>query len=100
MKRSATAAYAWEKNEQQQLQNEDTGTPDTGKREWRENQVRESLATILLLPGFLSYQSMGLGQPEIVVKTNLIDKMVQPCGPAPPAPVDDMIKRAKEALAQ
>ena len=98
MKRSVPAAYAWEKNEQQQLQNEGTGTPDTLKHEWRENQVRESLATIVLLPGLLTYQSMALGEPEEIVRSKLIDKMIQPCGPPPEKPIEQMIKRAKEQL--
>ena len=98
MKRSVPAAYAWEKNEQQQLQNDGTGTPDTLNHEWRENQVSESLATIILLPGMLTYQSMGLGEPEFVVRNNLIDKMVQPCGPEPEKPIETMMKRVKAQI--
>ena len=98
MKKTAAATYAWEKNEQQQLQNEGTGTPDALKHEWRENQVKESLATIILLPGLLTYQSMALGIPEAAVRAQIIDKMVQPCGPAEEHPIEDMIKRAKASL--
>jgi splicing factor 3B subunit 5 len=98
MKRSGPAAFAWEKNEQIQLQHEGTGTPDTTKHEWRVNQYRDSLATIALLPGLLTYQSMGLGEPEAIVRTRLLDKMVQPCGPAPPLPVEAMTEIVKQKL--
>lgn len=98
MKRSAPAAFAWEKNEQIQLQHEGTGTPDTTKHEWRVNQYRDSLATIVMMPGMLSYQSMALGEPEAVVRLKLMEKMVQPCGPCPESPVEAMTKKVKEKM--
>lgn len=98
MKQSATAAYAWEKNEQQQLQHDGTGTPDTTKHEWRENQRRETLSTIILMPGMLTYQSMGLDEHEELVRINLIDKMVQPCGPPPESATELMVAQAKAKL--
>lgn len=98
MKRSGPAAFAWEKNEAMQLQHEGTGTPDTTKHEWVENQHRDSLATIVMLPGLLTYQSMALDEPEAIVRANLLEKMVQPCGPQPEAPVDAMIRTVKEKI--
>jgi splicing factor 3B subunit 5 len=96
MKRSGPAAFAWEKNEQIQLQHEGTGTPDTTRHEWREHQYRDSLATIVMLPGLLSYQSMALGEPEAIVRTRLIEKMVQPCGPSPESPVEAMVRAVRQ----
>ena len=98
MKRSGPAAFAWEKNEQIQLQHEGTGTPDTSKHEWRENQYRDSLSTIVLLPGLLTYQSMALGEPEEIVRIKMIEKMVQPCGPPPESPMKAMEKIVKEKM--
>ena len=98
MKRSGPAAYAWEKNEQIQLQHEGTGTPDTSKHVWRTNQCQDSLASIILLPGLLTYQSMGLGKPEALVKLQLLEKMVQPCGPAPESAIEKMTQIVKEKI--
>jgi splicing factor 3B subunit 5 len=98
MKRSGPAAFACEKNEQVQLQHEGTGTPDTTKHEWRVNQYRDSLATIVMLPGLLTYQSMALGEPEAVVRLKLMEKMIQPCGPCPESPVEVMTKTVKEKM--
>lgn len=98
MKRSGVAAFSWEKQEQIQLQHEGTGTPDTTKHEWRTNQVKDSLSSIIMLPGLLSYQSIALGVPEEVVRLELLDKMVQPCGPAPIAPIEQMLQRVKEKV--
>jgi len=98
MKRSGAASFAWEKVQQEQLLYEDTGTPDTTKHVFRENQIKETLATIIMLPGFLSYQSMALGEPEAVVRFRMLEKMVQPCGPEPEKPWDMMAKAAKEKL--
>lgn len=97
MKRSGAAAFSWEKNERQQLEHPGTGTPDTTKHEWREFQMRETLATVLLLPGMLTYQSMALGEPESVVHTQIIEQMVQPCGPIPQSAGEKMMERAKAA---
>lgn len=98
MKRSAPAAFSWEKNEAMQLQHEGTGTPNTTKHEWRVNQYQDTLSTIIMLPGLLTYQSMALGEPEALVRTQLMEKMVQPCGPAPEAPVDQMVRTVKEKI--
>lgn len=98
MKRSGPAAFAWEKNEQMQLQHEGTGTPDTSKHEWRENQCRDTLSTIVMLPGLLSYHSMALNQCETVTRVNIIEKMVEPCGPQPESPSDAMIRAVREKM--
>ena len=98
MKRSGAASYSWEKNEQEQLMHEDTGTPDTTKHEWRTNQYKETLSTILLLPGLLQLHSTAIGENEIIIKNKLIDKMIQPCGPSPDHPFEKMSKIAKEKI--
>lgn len=98
MKRSGAAAFSWEKQEQIQLQHEGTGTPDTSKHEWRTFQCQDSLSTIIMLPGLLSYQSIALGLPEEVVRQKLLDKMMQPCGPAPESPIDQMLQTVKEKI--
>jgi splicing factor 3B subunit 5 len=83
MKRSSAAEFVWEKNQKNQLKQEGTGTPDTSKFEWRVQQKRETIATILLLPGLLSYQATALGQSEAETRFSLMESMVQPCGPEP-----------------
>jgi splicing factor 3B subunit 5 len=98
MKRSGAAAFAWQKAEQIQLQHEGTGTPDTSRHEWRVSQCRDSLATVVMLPGLLSYQSMALDEPEAIVRMNLIEKMVQPCGPPPESPLESMVKIVKQKM--
>lgn len=98
MKRSGAAAFSWEKQEQIQLQHEGTGTPDTSKHEWRTFQCQDSISTIIMLPGLLSYQANALGLPEEVVRLQLLDKMIQPCGPAPEAPIEQMLKTVKEKI--
>lgn len=98
MKRSGAAAYSWEKNEQIQLQHEGTGTPDTSKHEWRVNQCQDSLSTIILLPGLLTYQSMGLGVNEKILRSDLLDKMIQPCGPRPESAIEKMTQIVKEKI--
>ena len=95
MKQSSAAVFAWEKNEQIQLQHTGTGTPNTTKHEWRTHQYRDTLATMVMTPGLLTYQSMGLEESEAIVRTQLIDKMVQPCGPAPIDVEQQMIENVK-----
>lgn len=98
MKRSGPAAFAWEKNEQMQLQHAGTGTPDTTKHEWRENQCRDTLSTIVMLPGLLTHQAMALGEPEALVRMSLLEKMVEPCGPPPETPEQAMIRTVREKM--
>lgn len=96
MKRSAAYSYDYEREQEIQLSFEGTGTPDTSKHEWREYQMRETLGTIVLLPGLLTYQSMALGIPESIVRKQTIDKMVQPCGSKPESASEKMFKQAQK----
>lgn len=98
MKRSGAAAYSWEKAEQIQLQHEGTGTPDTTKHEWRVPQCQDSLSTIILLPGLLTYQSMGLSVSEASLRAALLDRMVQPCGPRPDTALEVMTQIVKDKI--
>ncbi|CDO57111.1 similar to Saccharomyces cerevisiae YNL138W-A YSF3 Component of the SF3b subcomplex of the U2 snRNP (Partial), partial [Geotrichum candidum] len=59
------------------------GTPDTTRYEWQTNVHRDTYTSFVGHPALLEYLSIGLGEPQAVVKTQFIDKMIQPCGPPP-----------------
>jgi hypothetical protein len=54
-----------------------------------------------MLPGLLlllSYQSMALNEPEAVIRTHLIEKMVQSYGPTPDLPVESMVETVRKKM--
>ncbi|ORE09489.1 Splicing factor 3B subunit 5 [Rhizopus azygosporus] len=60
-----------------------TGHADTNKYEWLTNQHRDSLASFVGHNSLLSYFSVAENETKARVKNNLLEKMLQPCGPPP-----------------
>lgn len=65
-----------------------TGHADTTKYEWLVNQHRDSYSSYLGHHDMLNYMSIVENESRARVRFNLLEKMVQPCGP-PPEKVDD-----------
>lgn len=65
-----------------------TGHADTTKYEWLTNQHRDSLASYLGHSDLLSYYAIAENETMARVRFNLMEKMLQPCGP-PPEKADD-----------
>lgn len=63
-----------------------TGHADTTKYEWLTNQHRDSLASYLGHYDLLSYYSIAENEAKARVRFNLLEKMLQPCGPPPEKP--------------
>lgn len=61
---------------------------NTNKWEWLTNQHRDSSASYLGHFDMLNYFSLAENEAKARVKFNLLEKMVQPCGP-PPERVED-----------
>ncbi|BFZ63392.1 hypothetical protein YB2330_004514 [Saitoella coloradoensis] len=61
-----------------------TGHADTTKHQWMVNQHRDSLSSFVGHAPMLEYMSVGLGETMERTRLNMIEKMVQPCGPPPP----------------
>jgi hypothetical protein len=53
--------------------------------EWAVNQHRDSMASFRGHPDALSLFAMAENQTTGRVRYNMLEKMVQPCGPPPPA---------------
>mmetsp|Transcript_1908 Transcript_1908/g.2461 ORF Transcript_1908/g.2461 Transcript_1908/m.2461 type:complete len:97 (-) Transcript_1908:1582-1872(-) len=60
-----------------------TGHPDTTKYEWAVNHHRDSLASHIGHYDLLSYFAVAENESVGRVRTEMIEKMVQPCGPPP-----------------
>ncbi|EIE77477.1 hypothetical protein G6F57_006612 [Rhizopus arrhizus] len=60
-----------------------TGHADTIKHEWLTNQQRDSLASIVGHNSLISYISVAENECKARVKANMLEKMLQPCGPPP-----------------
>jgi splicing factor 3B subunit 5 len=60
-----------------------TGHPDTTKFEWTSNVKRDTYTSIIGHPALLQYVSIGLGEPRELVRAQMIEKMIQPCGKPP-----------------
>lgn len=59
------------------------GHADTTKYEWLTNQHRDSLASYIGRYDMLSYFSIVENETKARVKFNLMEKLLQPCGPPP-----------------
>ena len=67
-----------------------TGHPDTSRWEWVTNQHRDSYASYLGHPDLLNMISICENETRARTKFNLLQRMVQPCGPPPEkGPLDD-----------
>lgn len=58
-----------------------------GHREWMTNVHRDSYASIIGHPALLTYLAVAHNTPKTMLKTSLIEKMVEPCGAKPPATI-------------
>jgi splicing factor 3B subunit 5 len=57
-----------------------TGHADTNKYEWLTNQHRDTLASFMGHPNWMVYLATVENQSIARVRTNLLKKMLQPCG--------------------
>lgn len=60
-----------------------TGHADTTKHEWLANQHRDTYATILGHFDLLNHVAIVENESKARVRFNLVEKMLQPCGPPP-----------------
>ena len=65
-----------------------TGHADTSKWEWCTNQHRDSYASYMGHTDMISFFSLVENEARARVKFNLMEKMLQPCGPPPERPED------------
>ncbi|KAF5301138.1 hypothetical protein FQR65_LT08968 [Abscondita terminalis] len=65
-----------------------TGHADTTKYEWLVNQHRDSCSSYLGHPDLLNYFAVAENEAKARVRFNLMEKMLQPCGPPPDKPED------------
>ena len=65
-----------------------TGHADTNKWEWLTNQHRDSYASYLGHFDMLNYFAIVENESKARVRFNLMEKMLQPCGPPPERPED------------
>ena len=60
-----------------------TGHADTSKWEWCTNQHRDSYSSYMGHFDMLNYFALAENEAKARVKFNLMERMVQPCGPPP-----------------
>ena len=60
-----------------------TGHADTSKYEWLVNQHRDSCASYLGHPDLTSLFAIVENETKSRIRFNLMEKMLQPCGPPP-----------------
>ena len=60
-----------------------TGHADTTKWEWLTNQHRDSYASYMGHVDMLNYFALVENETKARVRFNLMEKMLQPCGPPP-----------------
>lgn len=65
-----------------------TGHADTTKFEWLVNQHRDSFASYLGHHDLLSFFALAENESKARIRFNLMEKMLQPCGPPPEKPED------------
>lgn len=65
-----------------------TGHADTNKWEWLTNQHRDSCASYMGHADMLSYFALAENESKARVRFNLMERMLQPCGPPPERPED------------
>lgn len=65
-----------------------TGHPDTTKFEWALNHQRDTLASHLGHSDLVAFLGIAENESLARVKLNLVERMLQPCGP-PPEREDD-----------
>lgn len=65
-----------------------TGHADTNKWEWMTNQHRDSSASYMGHADMLNYFALVENESRARVRFNLMERMLQPCGPPPERPED------------
>jgi splicing factor 3B subunit 5 len=65
-----------------------TGHADTTKFEWLVNQHRDSFASYMGHFDLLNFFAISENEAKARVRFNLMEKMLQPCGPPPEKPED------------
>ncbi|KAG5190252.1 splicing factor 3B subunit 5/RDS3 complex subunit 10 [Tribonema minus] len=66
-----------------------TGHGDTSKFEWATNQHRDTIASNVGHSDIIDYYSVAQNLSQGRVRYNLMEKMLQPCGPPPPKDDED-----------
>ena len=66
-----------------------TGHADTTKFEWLANQHRDSCAAYMGHFDLVNYFSIAENESKARIKFNLLEKMIQPCGPPPEKKSED-----------
>lgn len=67
-----------------------TGHPDTPAHEMLVNQHRDTYSTYLAREDMLSYFAVAEGESKARLKFNFKKKLIQPCGPPPEKPQEDL----------
>ncbi|KAH8078323.1 splicing factor 3B subunit 5/RDS3 complex subunit 10 [Filobasidium floriforme] len=65
-----------------------TGHADVTKHEWLVHQHRDTYASIVGHPGLAAYVAIAENECIARTKFEMVERMLQPCGP-PPKPSDD-----------
>ncbi|KYR00624.1 splicing factor 3B subunit 5 [Tieghemostelium lacteum] len=71
-----------------------TGHADTTKYEWLSNQHRDTIASYIGHPSFVSLFAIAENESTGRIKYNLLNKMINPCGPPPK--VDSTTKKDED----
>ena len=66
-----------------------TGHADTSKFEWAVHQHRDTFASLLGHQDLTNYLAIGENESKARVKFNMLEKMLQPCGPPPEKKYED-----------
>merc|ERR1712223_2253799 len=66
-----------------------TGHADTTKYEWATNQHRDTYASYMGHFDMMNYFSIAENESKARVRFNLMEKMIQPCGPPPEKKAED-----------
>ena len=66
------------------------GNADWNRHDWLCNQHRDTRATLISHPGLNSFIAVVENESRARTRFNLINRMIQPCGPPPEkSPLDD-----------
>ena len=66
-----------------------TGHADTTKFEWAVHQHRDTFSSLLGHQDLTNYLAIGENESKARVKFNMLEKMLQPCGPPPEKKYED-----------
>merc|ERR1712055_1245562 len=66
-----------------------TGHADTTKFDWLTNQARDSCASHIGHFDMINYFALAENESKARMKFNLVEKMLQPCGPPPEKKQED-----------